>query len=128
MERGRHQPADPPLHRDRDHRVPRLTTRERLRPSPRDALAGGCRDDGGGPATELTGVALRFPEPVASVTWSLPAHDDAAGDERPHRLAAVVERGLTSCVVTSGTLLALDRQHTSYRCAPRKAGGPGQPA
>jgi hypothetical protein len=37
-------------------------------------------------------------------------------------------QGLSSCVGQSGTLLALDWQHTSYRFAPQEVGGPGQPA
>ncbi|MEE1791828.1 DUF2716 domain-containing protein [Streptomyces sp. BE308] len=34
--------------------------------------------------------------------------------------------GSPSCIGPSGTLLALDRQHTSYRFAPQGVGGPGQ--
>ncbi|OKJ77829.1 DUF2716 domain-containing protein [Streptomyces sp. CB02460] len=68
-----------------------------------------------------------FEEPVASVTWSLAALDDDPGYERLDRLVEVVQQGLTSCVGPSGTLLALDWQHTSYRFVPWSVGGPGQP-
>lgn len=67
-------------------------------------------------------------EPVASVAWSLSALDDDPCDERLDRLVAVVEQGLSSCVGPTDTLLALDWQHTSYRFAPQKVGGPGRPA
>ncbi|MEU6851381.1 DUF2716 domain-containing protein [Actinacidiphila alni] len=67
-------------------------------------------------------------EPVASVAWSLAALDDDSSYERLDHLVAVVEQGLSSCVGPSGTLFALDWQHTSYRFAPQEVGGPGQPA
>jgi hypothetical protein len=67
-------------------------------------------------------------EPAASVTWSLAALDDDPGYERLDRLVEVVEQGLASCVSPRGALLALDWQHTSYRFAPHKVGGLGQPA
>ena len=65
-------------------------------------------------------------EPVASVTWSLAVLDDDPEYERLDRLVEVVEQGLKSCMGRSGTLLALDWQHTSYRFAPLGVGGPGQ--
>ncbi|MEU6948152.1 DUF2716 domain-containing protein [Streptomyces sp. NPDC046316] len=74
---------------------------------------------------------LKWPaikEPCASVTWNLSALDDDPCDERLDRLVAVVEQGLASCAGPAGTLLALDWQHTSYRFAPHKVGGAGQPA
>lgn len=64
-------------------------------------------------------------EPVASVTWSLAALDDDPEYERLDRLVEVVEQGLTACIGPSGTLLALDWQHTSYRFAPQGVGAPG---
>lgn len=64
-------------------------------------------------------------EPGVSVTWSLAALDDPEY-ERLDRLVEVVEQGLTSCIGPSGTLFALDWQHTSYRFAPQDIGGPGQ--
>ncbi|GAA3399238.1 DUF2716 domain-containing protein [Streptomyces roseoviridis] len=66
-------------------------------------------------------------EPVASVTWSLAALDDDPSDERLDHLVAVVKQGLASSVGPSGTLFALDWQHTSYRFAPQEVDGPGQP-
>ncbi|MFI8769394.1 DUF2716 domain-containing protein [Streptomyces sp. NPDC053792] len=72
---------------------------------------------------------LKWPaieEPVASVTWSLAALDNGPDDEHLDRLVAVVEQGLSSCAGPSGTLFALDWQHTSYRFAPQEVGGPGQ--
>ncbi|MFF4244361.1 DUF2716 domain-containing protein [Streptomyces sp. NPDC001822] len=75
--------------------------------------------------------ALKWPaikEPVTSVTWSLPALDDDPEYKCLDRLVEVVEQGLTSCSGSSGTLFALDWQHTSYRFAPQGVGGPGQPA
>lgn len=65
-------------------------------------------------------------EPVASVTWSLAVLDDDPEYERLDRLVEVVEQGLKSCMGPSGTLLALDWQHTSYGFAPLGVGGPGQ--
>ncbi|MFD9746332.1 DUF2716 domain-containing protein [[Kitasatospora] papulosa] len=62
-------------------------------------------------------------EPIASVTWSLAVLDD---DPECERLDRLVEQGLKSCMGPSGTLLALDWQHTSYRFAPLGVGGPGQ--
>ncbi|MFF3969750.1 DUF2716 domain-containing protein [Streptomyces rubiginosohelvolus] len=67
-------------------------------------------------------------EPAASVTWSLAALDDDSDHERLDRLVDVVEQGLTSCLGSKATLLALDWQHTAYRFAPQSVGGPGQPA
>ncbi|THA61528.1 DUF2716 domain-containing protein [Streptomyces sp. A0642] len=75
--------------------------------------------------------SLKWPaikEPVASVTWSLAVLDDDPECERLDRLVEVVEQGLKSCMGPSGTLLALDWQHTSYRFDPLGVGGPGQPA
>lgn len=74
--------------------------------------------------------SLKWPaikEPVASVTWSLAALDDDTPEHgRLNRLVEVVEQGLTSSIGPSGTLLALDWQHTSYRFAPQDVGDPGQ--
>lgn len=67
-------------------------------------------------------------EPVVSATWSLVALDDDPGYERLDRLVEVVEQGLAACIGPSGTLLALDWRHTSYRFAPRDVGGPGRSA
>lgn len=75
--------------------------------------------------------SLKWPaiqEPVASVTWSLATLPDEPAYERLDRLVEVVELGLASCVGPQEMLFALDWQHTSYRFAPQRVGGPGQPA
>lgn len=76
--------------------------------------------------------SLKWPaikEPFASLTWELSALDleNDPWEKLLDRLVAVVEQGLASCVGPAGTLLALDWQHPSYRFAPQRVGGAGQP-
>ncbi|MEC4020641.1 DUF2716 domain-containing protein [Streptomyces sp. H27-D2] len=79
------------------------------------------------PSCTRAGLASRPELARGSLTWSLAALDDDPEYDRLDRLVEVVEQGLTSCTGPSGTLLALDWQHTSYRFAPQCAGGAGQP-